>query len=104
MVVGADHFLQPLTILGGWGKGGTYEKETCGLPRHRIRPGCVGCGGEEEQTQQEETQEETTQAQQVIEESTAVAKAEGPSYEELPEEVREELPEEVKQQIKEQQK
>jgi hypothetical protein len=68
--------------------------------------GAVACGGDEgkeEQTTQEETKEETTEAQRVKEETTVVVKEAGPSYEELPEEVKETLPEEVKQQIKEQQ-
>ncbi len=68
--------------------------------------GAVACGGEEgkeEQTAQDETKEETTEAQRVKEETTVVVKEAGPSYEELPEEVKETLPEEVKQQLKEQQ-
>jgi hypothetical protein len=68
--------------------------------------GAVACGGEEgkeEQTKEEDTKEETTEAQRVKEETTVVKKGTGPSYEELPEEVKETLPEEVKQQIKEQQ-
>jgi hypothetical protein len=63
----------------------------------------VACGGEEdkvEQTKQEESKVETTEAQRVKEETTVVAKETGPSYEELPEEVKETLPEEIKQQIK----
>jgi hypothetical protein len=68
-----------------------------------VMVGAVACGGEEEQTKQEETKEETTEAQQVKEETTVVATEKGPSYEELPEEVKGKLPEEVKQQIKEQQ-
>ncbi len=68
--------------------------------------GVVACGGDEgkeEQTTQEETKEETPEAQRVKEETTVMVKEAGPSYEELPEEVKETLPEEVKQQIKEQQ-
>jgi hypothetical protein len=66
----------------------------------------VACGGDEgneEQNTQEDTKEETTEAQRVKEETTVVVKEAGPSYEELPEEVKETLPEEVKQQLKEQQ-
>jgi hypothetical protein len=65
--------------------------------------GAVACGGEEGKKEQNKQEEETTEAQQVKEETTVVAKETGPSYEELPEEVRVKLSEEVKQQIKEQQ-
>jgi hypothetical protein len=63
---------------------------------------CAGAEDKEEQTKQEEPKEETTEAQRVKEETTVVAKQTGPSYEELPEEVKETLLEEIKQQIKEQ--
>ena len=76
--------------------------------------GTAACGGgggeEEEQAEQEEPKEETTEAQQVEEEKVVVKEEEtvkvegtGPSWEELPEEVKEQMPEEVKQKIKAQQ-
>jgi hypothetical protein len=62
---------------------------------------CGGDEGKEEQTAQEDTKEEATEEQQVTEETTVVAQEAGPSYEELPEEVKVKLSEEIKQQIKE---
>ncbi len=65
--------------------------------------GAVACGGDEGKEEQTAQEEETTEAQQVTEETTVVAQEAGPSYEELPEEVKVKLSEEIKQQIKEQQ-
>ncbi len=63
--------------------------------------GAVACGGNEGKEEQTAQEEETTEAQQVTEETTVVAQESGPSYEELPEEVKVKLSEEIKQQIKE---